>query len=219
MSTQAPALPTPRTTLNRTPDRGAHDRASVTAILDAGVICQIGYLMDGEPRVLPTVYWRAGEAVYWHGARESGALKAMAGAQVCFTLTLVDGLVLAQSAFHHSANYRSVMAFGRAEVVGKETDKAVAVHTMLERLYPGRWGEIRAPSRAELAATTVLRLELSEASAKARGGPPIDARADLRQPGWAGVIPVTLHAGAPERAEHHPAEGEPPVVPPWLPQA
>ena len=219
MSTQPPALPTSRTRFNRRPQRGAHDRASVAAILDAGVICQIGYLMGGESRVLPTVYWRSGEAVYWHGARESGALRAMAGAQVCFTLTLLDGLVLAKSAFHHSANYRSVMAFGRAEVVGKEIDKAEALHAMLERLYPGRWDEIRAPSRAELAATTVLRLELDEASAKARTGPPIDAKADLRQPGWAGVIPVTLHAGEPERAEHHPAEGQPLVVPPWLPQA
>ena len=218
MSTQAPALPTPRTTLNRTPDRGAHDRAGVAAILDAGVICQIGYLMDGEPRVLPTVCWRTGQAVYWHGARESGALKAMAGAQVCFTLTLLDGLVLAKSAFHHSANYRSVIAFGRAEVVAKETDKAAALHAMLERLYPGRWQGIRAPSRAELAATTVLRLALDEASAKARTGPPIDAKADLRQAGWAGVIPVSLRAGSPERAEHHLADGEPLSLPPWLSQ-
>ena len=218
MSIQSPAPPTPRTVLKRTPDRGAHDRASVTAILDAGVICQIGYLMDGEPRVLPTVYWRAGEAVYWHGARESGALKAMAGAQVCFTLTLLDGLVLAKSAFHHSANYRSVMAFGRAEMVAKETDKAGALRAMLERLYPRRWKGVRAPSRAELAATTVLRLGLDEASAKARTGPPIDAKADLRQPGWAGVIPVSMQAGDPQRAEHHLADGEPLSLPPWLSQ-
>ena len=219
MSSQPPALPTSRTRLNRRPQRGAHDHASVAAILDAGVICQIGYLIDGEPRVLPTVYWRTGEAVYWHGSRESGALKAMAGAQVCFTLTLLDGLVLAKSAFHHSANYRSVMAFGRAEVVTREADKDAALHAMLERLYPGRWQAIRAPSRAELAATTVLRLPLSEASAKARTGPPIDAEADLRQPGWAGVIPVRLQAGPPQRAEHHPEGGEPAVVPTWLRRA
>lgn len=216
MSSQPPALPTSRTRLNRRPQRGAHDHARVAAILDAGVICQIGYLMDGEPRVLPTVYWPTGEAVYWHGSRESGALKAMAGAQVCFTLTLLDGLVLAKSAFHHSANYRSVMVFGRAEIIEDVVSQMAAYREMFDRLYPGRWPHIRGPSRAELAATMVLKLELTEVSAKARTHGPVDAKGDLRQPAWAGVIPLSLQPGEPRPAEDLRPGGEPVTVPDWL---
>ncbi len=215
MSTEA-LTPTARTTLNRRPQRGAYDRATLEAILDAGMIGQIGYLMDGEPRILPTLYWRTGEHIYWHGARESRALVAMAGHEVCFSVTLLDGLVMARSAFHHSANYRSVMAFGRAEAVLGEAAKLAASRALLDRLHPGRWDEVRAPSRAELAATLFLRLPLTEASAKARTGPPIDPPRDLSQPGWAGVLPVALRAGRPEPAEDLRPGGAPLVTPEWL---
>ena len=208
--------PTARTALHRLPERGAHGAQDLNAILDAGVICQIGYALEGEPRVLPTVYWRAGNAVYWHGSRESRALLAMIGQEVCFTVTLLDGLVLARSAFHHSANYRSVMAFGRAQCVEDAADKLAAFRAMLDRLYPGRWASIRAPSRAEMAATHVLRLELSEASAKARAMPPVDSKADLAQPGWAGVIPLSIMAGDPVPAPDLRGGGAPFEQPPWL---
>ncbi len=217
MTTEAPTLETTeRTTFNRSPQRGSYERAAINSILDAGVICQLGYVMAGEPRVLPTVYWRTGEAVYWHGSRASGALGAMAGRQVCFTVTVLDGLVLARSAFHHSANYRSVMAFGRAEVVEDEVSQLAAYREMFDRLYPGRWPHIRKPSRAELVATIVLRLELIEASAKVRAGPPIDSRADLRQPAWAGVIPLSLKPGPPAPAEDLKAGAAPVTVPAWI---
>ena len=217
MSIQAPTLdPTERTTLHRVPQRGTYERAQIDAILDAAAICQIGYAMDGEPRVLPTVFWRTGDAVYWHGSRQSGALRAMAGREVCFTVTLLDGLVLARSAFHHSANYRSVMVFGRAEVIEDVVSQMAAYREMFDRLYPGRWPHIRGPSRAELAATMVLRLELTEVSAKARTHGPVDAKGDLRQPAWAGVIPLSLQPGAPRPAEDLRPGGEPVTVPNWL---
>ncbi len=217
MTTEAPLpAPTARTTFHRRPQRGAHDRASVDAVLDAGVVGQIGYLMEGEPRVLPTLYWRTGDHLYWHGSRESRALLAMAGREVCFSVTLLDGLVMARSAFHHSANYRSVIAFGPAETVTGEAAKLAASRALLDRLYPGRWDQVRAPSRAELAATLFLRLPLTEASAKARTGPPIDAPRDLSQPGWAGVIPVSLGTGTPEPAADLRPGGAPLAVPQWL---
>lgn len=216
MSEEALA-PTPRTTLHRRPDRGAHDRASVDAILDAGMICHIGYAMNGEPRVLPTIYWRDGDAVFWHGSRDSHALLAMAGAEVCFSVTLLDGLVMARSAFHHSANYRSVMAFGRAEPLAGDAGKSRALKAMLDRLYPGRWADIRAPSRAELAATLVLSLSLKEASAKVRPAPPVDAKRDLGQPAWAGVIPLSLTAGPPQDApDLKPGCDRTGLAPEWL---
>jgi nitroimidazol reductase NimA-like FMN-containing flavoprotein (pyridoxamine 5'-phosphate oxidase superfamily) len=217
MSIQTPTLePTPRTTLNRLPERGAHGLEAINAILDAGVICQIGYQMDGSPRVLPTIYWRTDDAVYWHGARQSRALLAMIGQEVCFTVTLLDGLVLARSAFHHSANYRSVIAFGQAEVMDEGPAKQAAFKAMLDRLYPGRWPSIRAPSRAEMAATHMLRLKLTEASAKTRAMGPVDSKGDLSQPGWAGVIPLTLTPGAPVEAADLRPGGEPFEMPCWL---
>ena len=188
-------LRTPRTSLRRHPERGRHDRPAVHAVLDAGVIGQIGYVALGQPRVLPTLYWRAGEAIYWHGARASVALEAMAGAEVCFTVTHLDGLVLARSAFRHSVQYRSVIAFGVPRPVEGEADKLQAMQAMFDRLYPGRWAEIRTPNPAELAAITVLRLDLTEASAKTRSGPPLDFEADLGIPVWAGVAPLEQRTG------------------------
>ena len=217
MTTEAPALaPTARTTLNRRTYRGAHDLAAIAAVLDAGMICQIGFVLDGGPRVLPTIYWREGEAVYWHGSRESGALKAMTGAEVCLTVTLLDGLVLAKSAFAHSANYRSVMAFGRAEAIVGDAEKLSALKAMMDRLYPGRWETIRPPSRAELAATSVLRLALTEASAKARTGPPLDIKPDPRAPAWTGVIPLSLQAAEPALVGELEPGVRPPAAPAWL---
>ena len=202
---------TARTTLNRKPERGSHDKAAAHAILDAGVLCHIGYVDDGQPKVLPTVFWRAGERVYWHGSRASRALQAMAGAEVCFCVSHLDGLVLARSAFRHSAQYRSVIAFGVAQPVESEADKLRAAQTLIERLYPGRWTEIRPPSRAELAAVSVLSLELVEVSAKVREGPPIDADADLGLAVWAGVAPLSLAPGAGLR----PGTPVPDYLAPW----
>ncbi len=217
MTTEAPTLaPTERTTLHRRPNRGGHGLAEIDAILDAGVICQIGYQMDGDPRVLPTLYWRMGEAVYWHGARESRALLAMVGHQICFSVTLLDGLVLARSAFHHSANYRSVIAFGGPEALPEGPEKTAAFKGMIDRLYPGRWDQIRAPSRAEMHATHVLRLKLTEASAKTRAMGPVDSQGDLAQPGWAGVIPLSLTPGEPAVADDLKAGAAAFDMPPWL---
>ena len=187
--------PTARTTLKRRPQRGRHDKAGVHAMLDAGVVCQIGYVDDGCPKVLATVFWRTGEQVFWHGARQNGALKAMAGARVCFTVTHLDGLVLARAAFKHSANYRSVMAFGAARLIEAPAQKRAALQAMIERLYPGRWATIRPPTEVELAAVSVLSLDLKEVSAKQREGPPLDADEDLDIPVWAGVAPLSLQAG------------------------
>jgi nitroimidazol reductase NimA-like FMN-containing flavoprotein (pyridoxamine 5'-phosphate oxidase superfamily) len=192
---QASYRQSPRTTLGRLPQRGGYDRGGVHAILDACALCQVGYVADGQPLVLSTVFWRTGERVYWHGSRESRAIKTMAGAQVCFSVSRLDGLVLARSAFHHSVNYRSVMAFGVAREVEGEVEKLEALSAMIERFYPGRWARIRRPSRAELAAATVLSLTLDEVSAKVRAGPPLDAQADLDIPVWAGVAPLMLAPG------------------------
>lgn len=185
----------PRVTLERRRERGSYDKDGVHAILDSSALCQIGYVAGGQPLVLATIYWRLGERLYWHGSRQSRALQAMAGAQVCFTVSRLDGLVLARSAFRHSANYRAVMAFGVAREVAGQTQKLAALKAMIERLYPGRWAQIRGPTPAELAATTVLFLELDEVSAKIRADPPLDPDADLAIPVWAGVAPVTLTPG------------------------
>jgi hypothetical protein len=217
MTTEAPTLtPTARTTFGRKAMRGAHDRASIDAVLDAAMICQIGYVVDGQPRVLPTIFWRDGGFVYWHGSRAGGPAKAMPGAEVCFTVTLLDALILAKSAFAHSANYRSVMAYGRAQEVTAEAEKAKALKAMIDKIHPGRWSQIRPPSRAELAATVVLRLELSEASAKARTGPPLDIKPDPKAPAWTGVIPLRLLAGEPELVGVLEPEASEPSAPEWL---
>ncbi len=184
-----------RTALERRPQRGRYDKPAVHALLDANVLCQIGYVAERQPLMLATIYWRTGDRVFWHGSRQSRALTAMAGAEVCFSVSRLDGLVLGRSAFRHSANYRSVMAFGVARPVEDEAGELAALEAMIERLYPGRWAQVRGPSPAELAATTVLSLELDEVSAKSRSEPPIDLEADLSLPVWAGVAPVKLEPG------------------------
>ena len=191
--------PTARTTLRRLPKRGSFERETVNAILDEGFVCHVGFVMDGQPFVIPTAYGRKGDVLYIHGARASRMQKALArGADVCVTVTLVDGLVLARSAFHHSINYRSVVVFGRARVVESEAEKAAALEAFTEHVMPGRWADVRTPTSQELAATTVLAIELREASAKVRTGPPVDEEEDYALNVWAGVLPLAVTAGAPE---------------------
>jgi nitroimidazol reductase NimA-like FMN-containing flavoprotein (pyridoxamine 5'-phosphate oxidase superfamily) len=189
-------IPTERTRVRRLPQRGSYDRAAVYDILDEGFVCQVGFVADGRPVVIPTAYGRAGDQLFFHGARASRMLKALReGVEVCVTVTLVDGLVLARSAFHHSINYRSVVVFGRARVVESDEEKMRALLAFTEHVVPGRWAEVRGPSRQELDATLVLALALTEASAKVRTGPPIDDEEDYELPVWAGVLPLVVSVG------------------------
>jgi nitroimidazol reductase NimA-like FMN-containing flavoprotein (pyridoxamine 5'-phosphate oxidase superfamily) len=192
----AEAAPSERTRVKRLPNRGAYDRQTIYRIVDASISCHIGYVVDGQPYVTPTAHWRRDEYVYWHGSSASRMLRAQGTARsVCFTVTLLDGLVLARSAFHHSMNYRSVMALGIPQLVDDPEEKMAALQAFVERLTPGRWREVRPPTEAELKATTVMRLRLDEASAKMRSGPSVEDDADLALPCWAGVVPLAVQAG------------------------
>lgn len=187
---------TARTTLRRLPKRGSFERQTAYDILDEGFVCHVAFVSDGQPFVIPTAYGRAGDRLYLHGARASRMLKALGvGADVCVNVTLVDGLVLARSAFHHSINYRSVVVFGRARVVESDEEKMAALLAFMEHVVPGRWDEVREPTKQELDATLVLSLALDEASAKIRTGPPIDDEEDYELPIWAGVLPLRIHVG------------------------
>jgi len=191
-----------RTRLRRRPARGAHDEASVFAILDAGVIAHVGYTQGGEPRVTPTAYWREGRALYWHGAAASRALRAQSECPLlCVTVTHVDGFVLGRSGFAHSLLYRSVMAFGRAQRIEQRADKRRAMDAFLERLYPGRTREIRPVHDSELDMIAVLSMPIDEASAKIRSGGVNEKDEDLAGPGWAGVIPLQPTLGETLRDE------------------
>jgi hypothetical protein len=182
---------TPRTTFRRKPDRGSYDVALIHGILDEGLICHVAFVVDGQPFVLPTTYARVGDQLYLHGSQGSRMLNALrGGAPVCVTVTLVDGLVLARSAMHHSMNYRSVVVFGRAEDVTDLEEKRRALEVLVDHVAPGRSKETRAPSPEELKATAVLRVPLREASAKVRQGPPVDLEEDHALPHWAGVVPL-----------------------------
>ncbi len=190
--------PTSRTTVRRLPKRGAYDRPTVYSILDEGFICHAAFVADGSPVVIPTGYGRDGDQLYLHGSAASRMLKTMAaGVDVCVAVTLVDGLVLARSAFHHSMNYRSVVVFGKAQLISEPEHKNRALRVIAEHITPGRWDEVRPPTLQELKATLVLALPLEEASAKVRTGPPIDDEEDYALPIWAGVLPLGLKAGAP----------------------
>jgi len=190
--------PTLKTRVRRLPKRGHYDRPTVHAVLDAGVICHVGYAIDSQPYVTPTSYWREGDRLYWHGSSASRMLRHLKqGVPACVTVTHVDGFVLARSGFHHSINYRSVMAFGTAQLV-PEADKLAVLENFVERLFPGRWLELRPPTRQELKATTVLWMDLDEVSAKIRTGPPVDDEEDYALPVWAGVLPLRATAGLPE---------------------
>ena len=190
--------PTARTTLRRLPKRGSFERQTVYEILDEGFVCHVGFVNEGQPFVIPTAYGRVGDVLYLHGAKASRMLKALAaGGEVCVTVTLVDGLVLARSAFHHSINYRSVVVFGRARVVESEDEKNAALEAFTEHVCRGRWADVRWPTPEELAATTVVALPLAEASAKVRTGPPVDDEEDYALAVWAGVLPLSVEPGEP----------------------
>ena len=189
--------PSPRSRVKRLPKRGHYDRETVHGILDAGLVAHIAYVIDGQPYVTPTAYWREGETIYWHGSAASRMLRAQAaGIPVCVTVTHLDGLVVARSGFHHSINYRSVMAFGQAHLVEDPAAKEKALEVFLERLYPGRWQQLRPATRQELKGTTVVAMAIQEASAKVRVGPPVDDEPDYALPCWAGVVPIVTTVGA-----------------------
>ena len=189
---------TPRTTLKRRVQRGSYDRAVVNAILDEGLVCHIGFTVNGQPFVTPTTYARIGERLYIHGSVASRMLKNLAtGVPMCFTVTLLDGLVLARSAFHHSMNYRSVMVFGTAFEVKDPEERFRAFEAVVNHMMPGRFNATRQPDEQELKATSVLALDINEASAKVRGGGVSDAEEDYALPYWAGVLPVKLMPQSP----------------------
>ncbi len=198
---------TPRTTVRRLAKRGVYDRTAVNAILDEGFICHVGFLAEGAPVVIPTGYGRNGEQLYVHGAAANRMLKTLSGGlEVSLAVTLVDGLVLARSAFHHSMNYRSVVLFGTARPILESAEKSAALRCISDHVTPGRWDEVRPPSEKELRATSVLALPLEEVSAKVRTGGPIDDEEDYELPIWAGVLPLTLSPQTPV-ADSRLAEG------------
>jgi nitroimidazol reductase NimA-like FMN-containing flavoprotein (pyridoxamine 5'-phosphate oxidase superfamily) len=187
--------PTERSRVRRKPGRASYDRDLVDAILDQAMVCHLGFVADGQPYVIPTIHARAGRTLYLHGSKASRALDSLKeGAGCCVTATLVDGIVLARSALHHSLNYRSAMIFGTARQVVDPVEKARALEAVVEHIVPGRSGDARPPAPEELEATEVLALELEEASAKVREGGPIDAAADIGLPVWAGRLPLTIDA-------------------------
>ncbi len=189
---------TKRTKLKRIPKRGNFDRETVYKILDEAFICHVGFTVDGQNFVLPTAYGRKGETLYLHGSAASRMMRNLSkGIDICVTVTLVDGLVLARSAFHHSMNYRSVVIFGNAEIIDDEAEKNDALFALTEHLIKGRWDDVRPPNLKELKATTVLRLPINEASAKIRTGDPIDDENDYDSDVWAGVIPLQVVANEP----------------------
>ena len=187
-----------RTTVKRLPARGHYDRETINAILDEGFICHVGFAVDGQPYVIPTGYARVGNDLYIHGSSASRMLRNLSeGVNVCVTVTLIDGLVLARSAFHHSVNYRSVVILGQAKLVIEEQEKNNALEALTEHIVPGRWAEVRWPTELELKATTVLKLSIEEASAKIRTGDPVDDEEDYAMNVWAGVLPLTVATGEP----------------------
>jgi nitroimidazol reductase NimA-like FMN-containing flavoprotein (pyridoxamine 5'-phosphate oxidase superfamily) len=203
---------TARTTLRRLPQRGAFDRESINQILDEGFICHVGFAVEGQPFVIPTGYARFEDKLFIHGSQASRMLRTVGqGIDVCVTVTLIDGLVLARSAFHHSMNYRSVVVFGRATVVNEREEKLAALRALSEHMIPRRWDDVRKPNERELQLTTVLSVPLEEASAKVRTGPPLDDEEDYELDVWAGVIPLRLIANAPIPDPRLPPEIDPPT--------
>jgi nitroimidazol reductase NimA-like FMN-containing flavoprotein (pyridoxamine 5'-phosphate oxidase superfamily) len=191
-------VPSARTRVVREPQRGVYDRNVAYQILDEGFICHVGFVVDGQPFVIPTGYGRAGDNLYIHGSAASRMLRRVdEGVAVCVTVTLLDGLVLARSIFNHSMNYRSVVILGTARAVTDPKEKLEALRLLSEHILPGRWAESRQPNEKELKATRVMRLPIEEFSAKVRQGPAIDDEEDYAFPTWAGVVPLTIVAGEP----------------------
>jgi nitroimidazol reductase NimA-like FMN-containing flavoprotein (pyridoxamine 5'-phosphate oxidase superfamily) len=190
--------PTPQTRIRRHPERAHYDREAVFAILDAALICHIGYVIDGRPYVTPTLFWREGERLYWHGSSASRMLRTQAkGIPVCLTVSHVDALILARCAFRHSLNYRAVMAFGSAAIVDAAAEKEAGLNAFIERIYPGRTGIMRGISCQELKATTLMGMTIESASAKVRSGGPLDLEQDYTADCWAGMVPVAQVMRAP----------------------
>jgi len=205
-TSQTTSQKTDKTRVRRAPKRGHYDFETIAQILDEGLVCHVGFVIEGQPFVIPTAYGRAGDRtafpgenrVYIHGASASRMMKSLqTGIDVCLTVTLLDGLVLARSAYHHSMNYRSVVLFGQAQAVTDPAEKTVALKAFTEHVMKGRWDEVRSPNSAELAETVVLSLPITEASAKIRTGPPIDTEEDYALDVWAGVLPLHMTPGAP----------------------
>lgn len=199
MTRSSAKAPTDRTRLRRLHDKAAYDRDTIHAILDAMPLAHVGYVMDGAPVVIPTLQWREGDRIYWHGSAASRSLKAGKACPVCVTVTLSDAMVLARSAFEHSVNSRSVMVFGQAEWVTDPVAKAAHLQAMVERLFPGRWPQLRPMTETEVKATGLLSLPLTEASAKISAAAPgeTDAEADKGWPVWAGLLPIAFQMGVP----------------------
>jgi len=194
-----------RTRVQRHPERGIYDRRAIDAILDEALLCHVGFVHDGHPFVIPTIHARINETLYLHGSPASRMLDALDGGDVCVTATLIDGVVLARSVFHHSLNYRSVVVLGRARIVRERREKLQALEAVVEHIVPGRSRDARGPNEKELATTCVAAIELAEASAKVRSGPPKDLASDLALTVWAGVVPLTLTPGDPIADEALPA--------------
>jgi len=205
---------TERTKVKRLPARGHYDRETINGILDEGFICHVGFVVENQPYVIPTGYARVDDQLYIHGSAASRMLRNLSkGIEVCVTVTLIDGLVLARSAFHHSINYRSVVILGKATLVEDPEEKDKALEALTEHIVPGRWADVRWPTELELKATTVLRLPIEEASAKVRTGDPKDDEEDYAMDVWAGVLPLSLATGAPVNdARLHPATNVPAYV-------
>jgi nitroimidazol reductase NimA-like FMN-containing flavoprotein (pyridoxamine 5'-phosphate oxidase superfamily) len=197
---------TDRTKVMRHPERGVYDREQIHAILDEACICHAGFAVDGQPYVIPTAYGRSGDQLYIHGSSASRMLRSLSeGVAVCITVTLVDGFVLARSAFRHSLNFRSVVILGTARLVTDADEKMEALRCLTNHVVPGRWEEVRPPNEKEMTATSVLAVPLEEASAKVRSGPPMDAESDWSWPAWAGVLPVQMRLGEPVPDGHVPS--------------
>ena len=198
MTTQSQTLSaTERTRLRRHSERGKTEYADLLAVLDAGMICHLGVIHNGAPLVLPTAYGRIGDTLYLHGSSANRSLHAADGNEVCVTVTHLDGLVCARAVFSHSVNYRCAVVFGTARIVTDEAERLAGLRAVTEQLIPGRWDAVRAPTRKELAATSVLAVSLGEASVKIRTGPPGDEPEDLDLPVWAGVVPMATSFGEP----------------------
>ena len=206
--------PTERTQVKRLPKRGKYDQETVFSILDTAFVCHVGFTVDGQPYVIPTNFGRSGDMLYLHGSAASRMLRQLSeGIPVCVTVTHVDGLVLARSAFHHSVNYRSVVILGQARLVEDPAEKMEALRIFTEHVMKGRWNDVRQPTEQELRATTVLALPLDEVSAKVRTGGPIDDEGDYNLPVWAGVLPLTTSVKSPEP---DPQRRNDPPVPEYL---
>jgi uncharacterized protein len=202
-------MPTTRTTVKRHPERGDYDRDVIDAILDEALMCHLGFVVDGQPFVIPTIHARDGDVLYIHGSPGSRMLRtAKTGVDICVTATLLDGLVLARSVYNHSMNYRSVVVLGRAHEVTDLDEKLRAMQCVVEHVVKGRWNDARQPNEGELKGTTILSLPLDEASAKIRSGPPVDDEDDLALPVWAGIVPLRLEPSEPTAADG--VDGPPP---------